>query len=182
MKINWVLADQSLLDPTLDLERLKEIGSFWSGWQSWRSCQTDNVICSNHAKASELIQRDFHKLCNLYIPQSTFVTLDRPTGVRLFEGKFEQDVDHPDEIITMHLAASQSDIVLLLGFDWQPKLTNSDKLLEHRAQVYRQLVKHAIKENTTVQWVLIDHPENIMTELDNLDNFTQDTLNSVLSM
>jgi nanoRNase/pAp phosphatase (c-di-AMP/oligoRNAs hydrolase) len=81
----------------------------------------------------------------------------------------------------MHLAGSQSDIVLLLGFDWQSKPKNSDRLSEHVAQNYRTLVKQAIVENSQVQWVLVDHPEQLMDELNNVSNITCDTLEGVLN-
>lgn len=181
MRINWLLADDFLPDPTVDLEQLKSIGSFWGGWRTWRACQTDNVICNDFAKAGELIRRDFHKTCNLYIPEKQYLALDRPVGVKLYQGRFEQEVDRADEIVTMHLAASQSDILLLLGFDWQPKEKSTDVLTNHRAQVTRNLIKQIIKDSPAVQWVLIDHPVNLIKELEGLENLTLDSLNNVFT-
>jgi hypothetical protein len=100
----------------------------------------------------------------------------------LYDGTTELDLENKEEIIAMHLAASQSDIVLLLGFDWQPRPKNTDRLQEHRAQNYRTLIKQAIAENSQVQWVLIDHPPKLMLELKDLPNLTQDTLDSVLKL
>lgn len=182
MKVNWVVSNNIILDPAVDIDTLKDVGSFWGSWKSWRSCQTDNVICNDLGKAKDLVQRDFQKLCNFYIPSVNFVLLDRPIGVRLYEGQYQQDIDNAEEIITMHLAASQSDIILLLGFDWSERPKNPDKLLEHNAHVYRHLVKHAIEENASVQWVLLDHQPNIMPELSKLPNLTKDTLSNVLGM
>lgn len=179
MKINWILSDHFVPDPTLDLESLKNIGSFWGGWRTWRSCQTDNVICNDFSKGSELVRRDFHKTCNLYIPESQYLALDRPVGVKLYQGKFEQEIDHADEIVTMHLAASQSDIILLLGFDWQPKDKSPDPLVNHRVHVYRNLTKQIIKDSPGVQWVLLDHPVELWKELEGLENLTLDTLENV---
>lgn len=182
MRINWVLAENTLLDHDVDIEQLKNIGSFWGGWKTWRGCSTDNVICSDIGQARSLIQRNFNQLCNLYVPESSYVELDRPAGVRLYGGMFNFEIDCPDDLISMHLASSQSDIVLLLGFDCQPKDKRTDRLEEHRAQNYRIGVKHAIKDNPEVQWVLINHSDNLMDELKGLPNLTVDTLSNVIEM
>lgn len=183
MRVNWVIANDALVDPTVDLSALKDIGSFWGSWRTWRSYQTDNVICNDLSKCSEFIQRDFQKHCNFYVPNSLFVNLGRPPNVRLYEGAFNQEVDNKEEIISLHLVASTSDIVLLLGFNWLKQPKNIDKLEEHRAHNYKHLIKHAIQDNPNVQWVLVDHPSGkLFPELDNLANLTQDTLSNVLSM
>jgi hypothetical protein len=182
MNISWILANGLIPDPELDLAKLKEIGPFWGGWQTWRSCATDNVICNDFDRAQSLLARKFNEGCNFYIPNTIYQKLDHPTAVKLYDGTTELDLENKEEIIAMHLAGSQSDLVLLLGFDWQSKSKNPDRLLEHRAQNYRTLIKQAIVENSAVQWVLIDHPPKLMLELKNLPNITQDTLSSVLTM
>lgn len=179
MRINWVLADAFSLDPTADLEQLKNIGSTWGSWRTWRSCQTDNVICNDKSKATDLIMRDFQKTCNLYVPESIYQELNRPSNVRLFQGEFKEDIAGQDEIIAMHLAASQSDIVLLAGFDWRPKDRDPDPLANHLKRVYRLLVKQVIRDNPSVQWVILDHAADIMPELDGLENLVGDSLANV---
>jgi hypothetical protein len=182
MNVSWVLSNSLVLDPSIDLEAVKTVGPFWGGWQTWRSCGTDNVICNDFDRAKSLLTRKFNEGCNFYIPNTIYQSLDRPSHVRLYDGTTDLDLENKEEIIAMHLAASQSDIVLLLGFNWQPQPKNPDRLQEHRAQNYRTLVKHAIVENQTVQWVLIDHAPKLMLELKDLPNLTQDTLDSVLKM
>lgn len=180
MKINWVLADDVFIAPTTDLGRLKDIGSFWGSWSTWRSCATDNVICNDTTRAHDLLQRNFHHRCNFYIPNSAYQFLQRPENVRLYEGEFLHDVERQDEIVAMHLAASQSDIILLLGFGWQKKPKLTDKLLQHRAHHYTNLVKQAIVNNPQKQWVLIDHPGELTPELAKISNLTQDTVQNAL--
>jgi hypothetical protein len=177
MNISWILANGLIPDPELDLVKLKEIGPFWGGWQTWRSCGTDNVICNDFDRAQSLLARKFNEGCNFYIPNTIYQSLDLPEQVKLYDGTTELDLENKEEIIAMHLAGSQSDIVLLLGFDWQPKTKNLDRLQEHRA-----LIKQAITENNQVQWVLIDHPPKLMLELKDLPNLTQDTLASVIKL
>lgn len=182
MNINWVISDRAELDPTIPISQLKNIGSIWGSWKTWRSCQTDNVICHDMSKANELIKRAFHAVCNFYTSNENYKLLDSPSGVRIYEGNFQHDVDFQDEIIAMHLAASVSDIVLLMGFDFTENTTNPDKLLEHRAHNYRSLTKQVIKSNPNVQWVVVDHPSPFRKDLLELENLTKDSLNSVLGM
>jgi hypothetical protein len=157
MNITWVIADDVLLDPDFDIQQLKNIGSTWGSWRTWRTFGTDNVICHNTVKAQELIQRAFHAGCNFYISNSTYMTLDRPTGVRLYEGEFVHDTPNHEEIVALHLTAGISDIVLLLGFDLSEAKPLPDRLEQHRVTNYRNLIRQAMKDNAQTQWVLVDH-------------------------
>lgn len=179
MNISWVLSDTTILGPEIDIERLKQIGSFWGSWQTWRGCQTDNVVCNDLTKAGELLKRNFQKNCNFFIPNSAYQQLDRPTGVRLFEGTFSHDVDHQEDIVAMHLAAGASDVVLLLGFNLSKATT--EQLTNLRFRNYRGLIRQAIIDNPQIQWVLVDHPEPIIKEFTDLENFSTDTLDTVLN-
>lgn len=183
MNINWVLADNAVIDPTIDIVRLKEAGAFWGSWRTWRAYNTDNVVCHDMKKAGELIKRAFHATCNFYIPNSTYMTLDRPKGVKLYEGDFlGHDVDNQDELVALNLAATVSDVVLLLGFNWTTKETNPDQVAEIRARNYRGLVIQAIKSNPDVQWVVVDHHGDLRSEITELGNVTSDSLENVLQL
>lgn len=181
MNISWVLSDSCVIDPTVDIDTLKEIGPIWGSWKTWRSCQTDNVICHELSKAQELLKREFQNNCNFYIPNKLWAQLDRPDGVNVYEGNFIDEFQ-PEEIIAMHLAASQNDIILLLGFNWADRLKNPNKLAEHNFQAYRALVNHAITDNPGVQWVLVDHPDPIMKMFSKFNNLTTDTMENCLSL
>ena len=111
MQVNWVFADGHQLDPAIDIEKLKSIGPTWGSWRTWRSCGTDNVICHDRSKAEELLTRSFQTSCNFYIPKKYYQELNRPAGVKLYEGDFTQELDHIEDIIALHLIASTSDIV-----------------------------------------------------------------------
>jgi len=182
MKISWVFSDTVALDPTVDLAKIKEIGSIWGSWRTWRGYQTDNVICSDVKKGAELIKRAFHSICNFYIPNSAYVVLERPQGVKIYQGEFVHDVANQEEIVAMHLAATDSDIVLLIGFDFCQKEPLSDKLQEHRRKNYEGLTRQAIIGNPQVQWVSLDSIGQLRKDLVGLDNFTQDTLANVIDM
>jgi len=182
MNIAWVLANDYVPDPTIDLAQLRACGAFWGGWQTWRASGTDNVICHNMTKASELIKRAFYTQCNFYIPNSIYTSLDRPAGVKLYEGEFVHDLDNYEEIIAMHLVAGCSDIVMMLGFDFSEPKKIEDRLQQHRAHNHRSLCKHAIINNPHTQWVLVDHPGEIMKEWNTLANLTCDSLLNCLNL
>jgi hypothetical protein len=182
MNISWVVSDSAVLDPVQELEPLKQIGSFWGSWRTWRAWQTDNVICHDQARADELLKRAFQAACNFYIPNSAYVALNRPLGVQVYQGDFVHDLDRKEEIVAMHLAASTSDIVLLVGFDFAQQPKNSDRSQDHQAQHHCGLALQVIRDNADTQWVLIDHPGKPHPGTANLPNLTQDTMSGVLEL
>jgi hypothetical protein len=107
--------------------------------------------------------------------------LDRPQGVRLYEGEFVHDLDHHEEIVALHLAATTSDIVLLLGFDLAELCPDPDRLKNHQTLHHRNLIRQAIKDYEQIQWVVVDHPEPLDPNLINLPNISTDTLQTVLA-
>ena len=182
MRINWVVADCTALAVGVDVADLKDIAAIWGGWRTWRSWGTDNVICNDAVQARDLIKRRTNEQCNLYIPNAVYQQLDRPGSVRLYEGQFTFEIDNPDELIGIQLVSGQSDIVLLMGFDWTEKPVIEDRLAAHRAANYRRFVRDAISANPAVQWVLVDHPAAIAPELATLENLTQDSLENVTEL
>jgi hypothetical protein len=163
--------------------RMKRGGAFWGSWKTWRAYNTDNVICHDRVKAQELIKRAFHATCNFYIPNSVYAELDRPHGVRLYEGDFMgHEVERQDELVAMNLAASICDVVLLVGFDWTEKEKKADKFEEVKARNYRGLVTQAIKSTPHVQWILVNHPGELREELAELPNIGTDTFDNVLKI
>jgi hypothetical protein len=181
-KISWVIADSIELDPTQDIDDLKKVGPFWGSWRTWRACQTDNVVCHDQVKVAELVQRNFQKQCNFYIPESVNASLDRPDGVRLYAGEFVHDVIRQEEIVAMHLSATTSDIVLLIGWDLSELTPDADLLSTNQARHYRNMVRQAFLTYDTIQWVIVDHPAAVDPNILNLDNVVVDTLATVLSL
>lgn len=182
MNIAWVLADSVEIDPLQDITELKRLGAFWGSWRTWRAFQTDNVICHDQGKALDLTRRNFQHNCNFYIPNSVYTSLDRPNNVNVYEGAFVHDVDRQEEVVAIHLVATTSNIVLLLGFDLTKLIPDADRLVTHRAQHHRNLIRQALKDYDQVQWVIVDHHGDIDPNLANLDNVMQDTLQSVLAL
>ena len=182
MRINWVVADRTVLPSDVNVADLKDIAAIWGSWRTWRGCGTDNVICNDATHARDLIKRRMNKQCNLYIPNAVYTQLDRPSSVRLYEGQFTFEIDNPDELIGIQLVSGQSDIVLLMGFDWRNKPVTEDRLAAHRAANYRRFVQDAIAATPAVQWVLIDHAGPIGSDLAHLGNLTQDSLESVIEL
>ena len=181
-KISWVLSDSVVLDPTLDIGEFKKIGAFWGSWRTWRAFQTDNVICHDQVKTSELIQREFQNLCNLYIPESVSASLDRPPNVKVYAGEFVHDVIRQEEIVAMHLAATTSDIVILLGWDFSALTADTDRLIASQAQHHRNLARQAFINYNQIQWVIVDHKGPVDPNIANLGNIVTDSLDTVLTL
>jgi len=179
-KISWVLSDDVVLDPTQDIDQLKLVGPIWGSWRTWRACQTDNVICHDQVKIAELIQRNFQTHCNFYIPDQAHASLNRPAGVRVYAGEFVHDVIRQEEIVAMHLAATTSDIVVLLGWNLSKLDTTTDRLHDSQYQHYRNLIRQAFVTYNHTQWVLVDHTGELDPNLTDLDNLVTDTLDHIL--
>jgi hypothetical protein len=183
MNINWVIADGYQVDPTIDLNILKNIGSIWGSWRTWRSCGTDNVICHNVTKAQELVQRDFQSNCNFFVPEENFRSIGRPPGVQFYGGEFNEETTSIDDIIALHLASSNSEILLLLGFNFQKISTDiTDKFELHKIKNYYGLTRSLIASKPELQFVLLDHAVEPDKSFKDLTNLTCDTLENVLQL
>lgn len=181
MRISWVITETAHLDPTIDISGLKNVGPFWGSWKTWRSWTTDNVVCHDAQQARDLVSKNFHQRCNLYLPSSAYQDLDRPMGVQLYEGNFHQIIDYPDDVVSMHLASGNSDIVLMLGFDLADKNLDHDKLAKHKWISYQRYAQQIITDASSVQWVMLDYKAEISKELKKVPNLQFDTLENVLA-
>lgn len=182
MRVSWVVAQGHALDPSINIEAVRSIGSLWGSWQTWRAWSTDNVICHDRARARELLDRAFQAVCNFYVPRAQYEFLQRPVGVKLYEGDYNMEVDGLEDIVAMHLAGSQSDIVLLLGYDLSPLAAPDDRLERHKLQNRHGLMRGTMVANDQVQWVLVDHPAELDKAYQTLPNLTCDTMANVLQL
>jgi hypothetical protein len=180
MRINCVVASGYQLDPAIDVNVLKNIGPVWGSWKTWRSCATDNVICHDTAKGVDLIKRNFQKNCNFYVPESSIQMLGRPSGVQVYGGKFLQEVDNIEDIVSLHLASAQSDIVIMLGFDLSTAADSPDQFETHKRKNYLGLVRSLIVGQSEIQWVLADYSAEPDKTYLALANLTCDTFENVL--
>jgi len=179
MRINWVVASGYQLDPTVDIEKIKSIGSVWGSWNTWRSCGTDNVICSDFSKSKDLISRAFQSVCNFYVPAKHYQDLGRPVGLKLYDGEFNQEVNNLDDIVAMHLCSQQSDLILLLGFDLSLSGQIQDPYEIHRYKNYHGLIRSLIVNHPGVQWVCVDHTTDLAKPYTEIENLSKDTLQKV---
>jgi hypothetical protein len=182
MNITWVVATGYQIDPAVDLDAMKNIGPIWGSWSTWRSCGTDNVVCHNLAKARELLQRDFQKNCNFYTPEQYHSDLGRPSDVRYYGGKFDEEIDHIEDVVSMHLSTAASELVLMLGFDFPPMAELTDRFELHKLRNRYGLMRSLIVGNPDTQYVLIDHPKQLEKTFQDLPNLTCDNLGNVLQL
>ncbi len=182
MKINWVFASTWTPEPELDLEKLYEIGPSWGSWKNWRTCGTHNVICHDMTRSRTLIERQFQTKCNLYVPQQHYGLLGRPGQIQLYNGDFQQATVEIEDIVAVHLAIANSDIVLMTGFDLgdQDSFANTSEKVKWRNQM--GLLSSAIRSAVDVQFVLVDHPSQLGTAFSELSNLTCDKLQNVLQL
>jgi len=182
MRVNWVVTSGYVFDPTVNLELVKSVGPIWGSWKSWRACSTDNVICHDIGKSRELINRAFQAVCNFYVPKKNYQDLSRPVGVRLYDGDFSQEVDDLEDIVSLHLAGSSSDIVLMLGFDLRIPKSMSDRFEMHKIRNRHGLIRSVINSQENTQWVAVDHQNDPDSSYKSLSNFTCDNIDSVLKL
>ena len=83
MNLTWVFASNYILDPVIDNDQIKNIGSTWGSWSTWRTCGTDNVVCHDKNKAQELVDRSFQNSCNFFVSQSFAQKLKNASGVKV---------------------------------------------------------------------------------------------------
>lgn len=180
LRIAWVVADNASHNPYISFDQLKNIGSVWGSWKTWRNCQTDNVVCHDRGEANSLLNRGFQRQCNFYIPESNYQSLGRPPGVKLYKGDFQHEVTNQNEIVTLHLASSQNDILLLLGFDLTEKPDIQDRMTKHRWTNYKNLVRALITENSNRQWILVNHDGTADPDFKNLSNLSYDQIDNIV--
>lgn len=182
MRVCWTVTADHMIDPAVNIDRLKAVGPIWGSWRTWRNCATDNVICHDRQRARELLDRAFQAVCNFYLPRSQYEFLQRPLGIKLYEGDYQQEVDDIEDIIALQLAAGSADIVLMLGYDLGKPPVKDDRFEQHKVVNRHGLIRSAISGSVQTQWVVIDHPNNLDNAYQNLPNLTCDTMQNALQL
>lgn len=182
MKVTWIAA--AATDSRRDWghypQDMKTVGPIWGSWRTWLQFSTDNVICHDQAKGQELIARAFHAVSNFYVPRGHFPDTAPPRGVYLYEGTYDHPCQDIEDIVAMHLAASVSDMVLLLGFDLG-RVTATPETDTDLVQNRRGMIRSVIG-SSACQWAVIDHDRDLDPAFGNLTNLTRDTMENVLRL
>ena len=184
MKIAWCFASGTQIDPAIEIEQIKKIGSSWGSWNTWRGCETENIVCYDLQKAVELNKRALQAVTNLYVPENFYQKMNQPVGFKYYSGEFNENVDNIEDIVSMHLAASSGNpVVLLLGYKFKISGVTDNPLALHKQKNYHGMLRSVLNEYKDVQWVAVDIAED---DLDNayseLTNFTCDTMETVLNL
>lgn len=173
MNLNWVLAEHAVLPGSVTGSRLNSAAPIWSSWRQVRGYQVDNAVCYDSTLAQRLIDQGWNQLCNLYVPESV-VQKNPRSNVNVFGGTFDLNIPSQDDVVCVHLAAAQSNVVLLLGFDLDRSTVQQ--------QTYVDLIYTAINSYTTVQWVMVDCYGKPEPKFFELKNFTCDSVENVLNL
>lgn len=182
MKISWVLC-QTLRPDFADPAVIRSVGPAWGSWETWKAYKTDNVVCTDLEQARTLIQRAFHAVANFYVPKDFYATLGRPVGLKLYDGEFKGPaIKNRDDIVALNLTSSTSDIVLLLGFNLSPLSKDADKIERAYEEAYQYNIRGVIRDNPNVQFVLVNYEYDLSKPFTELENLTQDSLESVVEL
>jgi hypothetical protein len=177
MNIAWLFAENTLLPPATDVQAIKNVAPIWGSWRTQRGYQTDNVICWDPAQATQLVAQGYSAICNLFVHESVYDELERPQGVRVFGGEFAHAVDSCDDVVGMHLVASDADVILMVGFDFvEPKTPTESR------NNYLGLAAQVIQDHPKKQWVMIDHSTELAKPFAGQENITCDRMKNVLQL
>ena len=178
MNVCWIISEDSA-DDLIDPADIKNTAPSWGSWRTWKSYKTDNCVCSDADDAAELTVHTFQKVCNFYVMQSIHSTIGKPPGVKLFGGEFNNDtISNKDDLIALNLAVPQSDIVLMLGFDFSPLLETDDQSREE----YYYNVRELMKQNNTTQFVFVEYTHELASWLSELSNVTFDSNTNIQNL
>jgi len=181
MNIYWVIAEE-IQDDIIDPEFISTVASSWGSYKTWQAYKTDNCISNELANTNELLQRGFETVCNLWIPEAQFSELGRPGGVHLFGGTFNrEDNQYNTNVVSMHLACSSADIVLMLGFDMSEIDSSEDNALIDRKNYYLNMSRF-FKEHPEVQFVLVNNINGISKMFEDIPNLSSDSADAVKEM
>lgn len=182
MQISWVYASTYQLDILIDPAVVKSVGPSWGSWRTWKSNQTDNVVCSDSDQAHALIAKAFHAVCNFYVARDVYLKIGSQPGLKAYDGEYNHPVHRFDDIISLHLASQSNSIILMLGFDLGlgQKLDSPDQV--EQLQNYHGLMRSLIQNNPTTQYVLVDHADNFGKHYQGLPNLTCDIMENVLQL
>jgi hypothetical protein len=173
MKLVWVLGDNFDAEETIGAKAMKDVGPLWGTPRSWRKNSTDNVVSTDRAQVEELLRRAFQAVCNFYIPVRMYGEVGRPAGVKVFEGVVPGDFAHHSLATVFHLVAPLADTVLLAGVSLAPGEPHSDQ--SH----FVAAVATVIRARPEVQWVCLDHSEEVAPVLKDAGNLWFDTTENI---
>lgn len=177
MKISVIIANRAILDPVINPENLQNLGTTWASWHQWHQCHPKNILCHSIEQAKRLVSKNFHSACNFWTHDRSFVD-ERPINVSAYGGDFVHEIPDPEEIIALWLTSSSSDIIVLVGFDWE-SLHTTDSVQLHQRAVRDDLIKQVIGKNEKIQWVIAD--ASVPDLLKDFKNVTSDTLENMLT-
>ena len=174
MKIATIVANDyttNLITP----QDLRKIGAVWSSLDAHNRWLSDNVVCYSNESARIAVNLGVNNNNHFFINSANFDAIGKQKNIHYFEGNFPGEFTRPDEIIAMHLAGMYFDLVILLGFD----LSHSDDGDQAR---YISSAMAAIQTRENTQWVAVLPNNKVSERLVALDNFTTDTIDSILTL
>lgn len=181
MRFNWVLARGFATCDKHDWQRIQNSAPTWAS-TSPRKITAQNSICSNAAECLQLLKSAAYQRTNLYVPHDFWQEHGQPTVVRVFQATPYPNITDVDDIIALHLAAANSDIVLMLGFDLVLNTGPMDAKTAKILQDYHGLLRSLIVNTPETQFVAINQAQMLSPAYQGITNLTCDTLQAVLTL
>jgi hypothetical protein len=180
MKIRWVLSEETPSD-LIDPEVINSVGESWGHWGVRNHYALDNCICVDDY-AENLVSSNLQSVCNLYIPRQNYEQLGRPDNVSAFDGTFgNSSISNKADIVALNFV-SDSDIVLLVGFNFSPVLNTDEKALQESRLAYYFDVRAIMQSHPDTQFVLIENKHKLASWALDLNNLSEDTVDSVTNL
>lgn len=178
MKISVVFANQAWVDPLVNLFDLRKVGTIWAAWNQWHQLFPHRTICHWYQESQRLIDAGFHRRCEMFVPETVFNALKKPRGVKSYGGEFLHEIPDPEELVAMFLAAAESDIVVLVGYNWALP-DNNDSMATYIAENRLAVIMDAIRGAPDVQWIIAG--DTVPEQLREFENVDSDTLENIIN-
>lgn len=182
MRFNWVLSHNFYTCNDQDWQRIQNCAPTWSALDDQRPLSVQNCVASDASVCLTAIKSEYYRTANLYVPYDFWSAHGRPSVVQVFQTTHYPKIQHLDDIVALHLAAANSDIVLLLGFDFELRVGPVDTRTAKHLQEYHGLLRSCLVNNPLTQFVAVDHGPDFDTAYKNIANLTCDTLQAVLTL
>ena len=177
MNINWIISED--INNNIDPKSIKDIAPSWGNYKTHKKYKTDNCICNTTSEIMPLIKQGYSFISNLWIPVINEEEF-KEYNLRYYAGAFKKETfPNKEDFICFNLTKN-SDIILLLGFDFRPV---SDMKLKGKKRTnrlnYYLNVSDFIKDNPKKQYVLVDYNKELSPMFLDIPNLVQDSYKSV---
>jgi len=176
MRVNWILGiDAPVLD-SATVEGMKDVAPIWSGTSRMQPGVADNLVCHDLIRGELMLRKRYDMIYNLYVTHR-LQNLGIDSQASYYQGQFDGAITAIEDIICLHLVASISDLVILVGFDLETQAAAPEsEAKRNRLGMIRQLMTN----DQDLQWILVQDASGLDPAFGDLPNVSCDALENVL--